>query len=99
MSLLEKVKMDIITFLGDFLASQAKISAPAARGLLKLAIKDELGPYKPFNQINYNELKDTIRNALKSRMDKLGFQDIEGLITLLLNELKNNQSFITMAEV
>jgi hypothetical protein len=99
MSLLEKNKMDIITYLGDFLASLVNISPPAARGLLKLAIKDEIGPFKPFIQINYNELKATIRNALKSRMDKLGFQNTEGLISLMLNELRDNQSFITMAKV
>ena len=99
MSLLEKNKMDIITYLGDFLASLVNISPPAARGLLKLAIKDELGPFTPLNQGNYNDMKDTIQNALKNRMDDLGFKNIEGLITLMLNELRDKQSFITMAEV
>ncbi len=99
MSLQKSNKIDIIIFLGDRLASNANISPPAARGLLKLSIKDELGPYKPLNQINYSELKATIRNALKKRLENLGFQDIEGLITLMVTELRDNQSFITMTEV
>ena len=43
--------------------------------------------------------KKVIYKLGKSRMDKLGFQNTEGLITLMLNELRDNQSFITMAKV
>ena len=42
--------MEIYNYLGDILADKIKISPPAARGLIKLAIKDELGSFKPLIQ-------------------------------------------------
>lgn len=47
--------MDIIKHLGSKLAESINISAPASRGLIKLAIKDEISPFKPLNQITFNE--------------------------------------------
>ena len=50
--------MEIIRYLGDKLAEQMSISSPAARGLIKLSIKDELGPFKALTKINYFCLGD-----------------------------------------
>ena len=63
--------MDIIKHLGSKLAELINISAPAGRGLIKLAIKDELGPFRPLNQVTFNEFKNTIENSLKKRLIKL----------------------------
>ena len=41
--------MTIITHLGDKLVTLISISAPAARGLIKLALKDELGLFRKVN--------------------------------------------------
>ncbi|MFX1276802.1 MAG: hypothetical protein ACFFBP_15895 [Promethearchaeota archaeon] len=88
--------MTIINYLSDILAKKINISPSATRGLIKLSIKDQLGPYFDFNQVTYLDLKYSIENALKERLVRLKFDNIEDLIALLLLELKENQSLITM---
>ncbi len=91
--------MEIINYLGKILAEKINVSPPAARGLIKLSIKDELDPFRPLNQINFNELKKVIENALKERLKKLKIPVYEIIIALMLKELTDNQSLITMANV
>jgi len=91
--------MDIIEHLGSRLAELISISAPAARGLIKLAIKDEVGPFKPLNQITFNEFKDTIENSLKKRLEILEISTFELIIKYLVRELTNYQSLITIGGV
>ncbi len=91
--------MEIIKYLGNQLSKKINISPPAARGLLKLAIKDELGPFKPLNQINFNDLKSVIENTLSLRLKKLEIPNSEILVEYLLHQLTKNQSLITMAGV
>jgi hypothetical protein len=80
--------LTIITHLGDKLASLISISAPAARGLIKLAIKDEFGPFRQYPQINFEEYKSILEN--------LNVSDIDYIINQMLDELTIKQSLITM---
>ena len=91
--------MEIIKFLGDKLANKINISPPAARGLLKLAIKDELGPFKPISEINFNDFKSIMKNSLRLRLIKLDIPNNDILIEYMLYYLTKNQSLITMARV
>ncbi|MFX0058074.1 MAG: hypothetical protein ACFE85_16320 [Candidatus Hodarchaeota archaeon] len=91
--------MEIIKLLGNELANKISISPPAARGLIKLSIKDELGPFKPLELINYDDLKTTIQNSLKTRLINLDILNSEKIINYLIDELNKNQSLITMAGV
>ena len=91
--------MEIIAYLGNKLAEKIDISPPAARGLLKLSIKDELDPFKPISQITFNELKSVIENALNQRLIKLEISNKDEIIKFMLEELKANQSLITMSKV
>ena len=91
--------MDIIKHLGSRLAELINISAPAARGLIKLAIKDEIGPFKPLNQITFNEFKTTIENSLKKRLKILEISTFELIVQYLIRELTDYQSLITMEGV
>ncbi len=91
--------MEIIKYLGNILAQKINVSPPAARGLLKLSIKDELGPFKQLSQVNYNDLKLVIENAMKKRLINLDIQNTDSLISYMLDELNNHQSLITMAGV
>ena len=91
--------MEIIKFLGDKLANKINISPPAARGLLKLAIKDELGPFKPISEINFNDFKSVMKNSLRLRLIKLDIPNIDILIEYMLYHLTKNQSLTTMARV
>ena len=85
--------------MGDLLAQKINISPPAARGLIKLPIKDELGPFKPYNQIDFEDLKKTCENSLKRRLLKLKVQECESILDYILDELTLNQSLITIGGV
>ena len=91
--------MEIINTLGNKLSKEIEISPPAARGLIKLAIKDEIGPFKPYNQINFKELESTILNSLKNRLLKLDLKNIDIIIDHIKKELIDKQSLITMSSV
>ena len=91
--------MELIKALGDVLANKINISPTAARGLIKLAIQDELGPFTSLNNISFTHMQKTIQNSLKSRLDHLAVQNIEDITESLLNHLKEFQSLITMANV
>ncbi len=69
------------------------------RGLLKLAIKDELGPFKPISEINFSDFKSVIKNSLSLRLIKLDIPNIDILIEYMLEHLTKNQSLVTMVRV
>ncbi|MBN1803186.1 MAG: hypothetical protein JW891_16870 [Candidatus Lokiarchaeota archaeon] len=91
--------MEIIKYLGDIIARRIGISPTAARGLLKLSIKDELGPFTDFETINYENLYRVICRSLKKRLVKLEISFYEEIIRLMIDELTKNQSLITMGGV
>ena len=91
--------MEIINILGNKLSNEIEISPPAARGLIKLAIKDEIGPFKPYNQIIFKEYESAILNSLKNRLLKLELKNVEKIIKHIKNELIEKQSLITMSNV
>jgi hypothetical protein len=91
--------VEVIKYLGFNLAEYIMISPPGARGLIKLAIKDDLGPFKPFQQISYKELKMVIENALKKRLQKLEIKAIDKIIEEMLALLARYQSLIVMENI
>jgi hypothetical protein len=91
--------MEIINYLADKLAVLLGISPPAARGLIKLSIKDELGPFIELKRINYNDLRNVLKNSLKKRLVTLKISKYVFIVNNLLNELEMNQSLITMEGV
>ena len=91
--------MEISRYLGDKLAEQMSISPPVARGLIKLSIKDELGPFKALDTINYNDYITVLNNSFKKRLIKLEVSNFEDIVDYLLEKLELNQSLITIAGV
>jgi len=91
--------VDIIYYLGNILANRINISPTASRGLIKLSIKDELGPFIKFELVKFEDLKNAINNSLRIRLTRLNVQDFGEIIGILLKELTDNQSLITMANV
>lgn len=91
--------MELIKLLGNKLAEKINVSSPAGRGLIKLAIKDELGPFKPLNQLEFIDFKNTITNSLKIRLEKLEISSTREIIDLLLENLTKNQSLIIIGGV
>ena len=93
------IEVDIIYYLGNVLASRINISPTASRGLLKLSVKDELGPFTKFELVKFDNLKNVVNNSLRARLTKLNILDLDDVIQNLLKELTDNQSLITMANV
>ena len=91
--------MEILNILAEFIAKEINISPPAARGLLKLSIKDQIGPFKPLNQINFRDLKNTINSSLKTRLINLDVSNVNLLIENLIQQLIDKQSLIPMTKI
>ena len=90
--------IEIIWFLGNKLSKKIDMSPAAARGMIKLAIQDELGPNKFIEKkLNYDVLKIVIQGSLKKRMMKLNPRNLEHLVQFLNVQLIKGQSLITMA--
>ena len=91
--------MEIIKYLGEKLSEKVNISPPAARGLLKLAIKDEIGPFKPYFKLKLEDFELVITNSLKIRLINLNFQKSENIVQYLIDELNKAQSLITLGKI
>jgi len=91
--------MQIINHLAEVLSKKINISATASRGLIKLAIKDEIGPFMPLNIIGLKEYKAIIHSSLKRRLQNLNVENIEEIIELLLDELITHQSLVLMEKI
>ena len=91
--------MLIINYMGDVLSKMIGISPSASRGLIKLSIKEEVGPFKPISDIGLKEYQDTINNSLKKRLQDLKISNFEEIVNLLLKQLITHQSLITMEKI
>ncbi|MBN1801825.1 MAG: hypothetical protein JW891_09985 [Candidatus Lokiarchaeota archaeon] len=67
--------------------------------MLKLSIKDELGPFIDFKKVSWNDLFRVINSSFKNRLIKLEISKYQEIINLLNDELTKNQSLITMAGI
>ncbi len=91
--------MNFIEFLGNILSKELEISTYAARGLIKLSIKDEFGPFFPLDKITYKLIRKVIKNSLFFRMKRLEVFRFEEIRNYLLDELVKNQSLITFESI
>jgi len=88
--------VEILNLLASIISKEISISYPAARGLLKLSIIDEFGPFKPLKELKYSDMTSVVNVSLKDRLIELNVGDYKKLILFLTNELKNNQSLFTI---
>ncbi len=91
--------MEIIFYLANILADKINISPAASRGLIKLAIKDEFGPFKPLNQLNFSDFKNVLLHSLQNRLLKLEVKDVNKIVDFLVSELTTHQSLIIIGGV
>ena len=64
-----------------------------------LRVIEELGPFKPLEQVNYKDFKSTIENSLKNRLLKLEVKETQVIIEILLDKLNKFQSLISMSTI
>ena len=91
--------MEIIKYLTMVLSKEIFISPAGARGLLKLFIKDLLGPFYEISKLNYTDLSLVITKSLGKRLFNLEIQNVNQIIALLITELNKNQSLITIERI
>ncbi len=90
---------EIINILGDALAKKIGLSTPASRGLIKLAIMDEHGPFKSIDTLNFDDFALVIKNSLHERLSNLEIQNLDNIIKKLHLTLIKNQSLISISKV
>ncbi|MHA2182176.1 MAG: hypothetical protein ACXAAH_12220 [Promethearchaeota archaeon] len=91
--------MEMIKYLSIILSKEINLTPSASGGLIRLAIKDEIGPFKPIQQLELKDYKASCENALKHRLKKLKVNNIDQIIERIVNDLIQNQSLITMEKV
>ena len=91
--------MEMIKYLSTILSEQVNLSPSASGGLIRLAIKDEIGPFKPTKQLTLNDYQTSCENALRRRLSNLGVVNIDQIIKCLVIELIRNQSLATMEKI
>ncbi|MHA1931840.1 MAG: hypothetical protein ACW96X_04820 [Promethearchaeota archaeon] len=89
----------MIRYLGNILSEEVNLTPPASAGLIRLAIKDEFGPFKLIGHLDFKDYKKSCENALKDRLKKLGVENIDQIIERIIDELIQHQSLITMEQV
>ncbi len=82
-----------VSFLGEKLAIEINIEPIAGKGLIRLAIKDDLGEAQ---DINIQKLRKVIKNGLKNRLEKINVENVNSVITKLDSLLISNQSLFTI---
>lgn len=82
-----------VSFLGEKLASEINIDPIAGKGLIRLAIKDDLGES---HDINIQKLRNVIQNGLKKRLERIDIENVNLIIKKLDNLVVTNQSIFTI---
>ncbi|MBD3255878.1 MAG: hypothetical protein GF383_12350 [Candidatus Lokiarchaeota archaeon] len=91
--------MEIINFLGGLISKNLDISPPAGRGLIKLAIKDELGPFSDHLKMSIEKYVIVIKNSLKIRLHALKIKNSSSITKFLIDKLIKSQSLLTLGAI
>jgi len=62
--------MKMIKYYSIILSEEMSLSSSASGGLIRLAIKDEIDPFKPTEQLDLKDYKSSCENALKKDFKK-----------------------------
>jgi hypothetical protein len=81
-------------YLTNILSEELQLTPPASAGLIRLAIKDQFGPFKPIEQLNLKDYKIICNNSLKERLQKIKVINAENIIERIEIQLIQNQSLI-----
>ena len=90
---------DIITFLGEKLSKKINKELMPTKGFLRLAIKDQFGMDVKIKNLTYQDFKKVFQTTLKKRLKAIEVSNLDEIIEYLTNELKNNQSLLTMMSI
>lgn len=82
--------------MGKIISRELNISPPAARGIIKLSIKDEFGPFKPLRELKYSDMLLVVNNSLRRRFITLKIKNCEQILSTLRKELNENQSLFSL---
>ena len=88
--------MNPIIYFGDLLSAKINKDKNVGQGLILYAIQDEVGN---IDTINFDVLKRSFQNSLKSRLEKVGVRNTNNISDEMVKELINKQSLLTMSAV
>ncbi|MFX0023055.1 MAG: hypothetical protein ACFE9S_12080 [Candidatus Hermodarchaeota archaeon] len=96
---MKRSQTEMFRYLCNILSEELHLTPPASAGLIRLAIKDQFGPFKPIEQLNFKDYKEICNNALKDRLVRIKVHNIEQIIERIVIQLVQNQSLIIMENV
>ncbi len=96
---MKRSKTEMFRYLSNILSEELNLSPPASAGLIRLAVKDQFGPFKPIEQLNFKDYKTICNNALKERLIRIKVHNIDQIINRIFVQLVQNQSLIIMENV
>jgi hypothetical protein len=87
---------DILDYLSNLLGELISTPAHSAKGLLRLSIKDAFPDKDDAQVMRLSDYHVVFSTALKSRLERVKFKNIDDVISKLTTALTNNQSLLTM---
>lgn len=86
--------MDVVQFFGNIIAKKTGLKRIVCNGMIRLALIDMK---KDPEMYNIQEVKNLINKFLSKRFERVGIENKNELIQLLLLELSKNQSLLIMS--
>ncbi len=89
---------NIISVLGEIIASSINSNITPAKGLIRLSIKYEY-PNQGNNPLTYDQMVNVIKNSIVKRLKGLGITNINDISNELVKTTTKLQSLFTMSPI
>ncbi|MBN2152776.1 MAG: hypothetical protein JW839_15095 [Candidatus Lokiarchaeota archaeon] len=87
--------MDLVNFLGDYLAKLIGKPSNAVKGLILISIQSQFSDDAIYI-FRLNQIMEVINGTLKARLMALNIPDVDGIVTALSEKIVNEQSVLLM---
>jgi N-formylglutamate amidohydrolase len=90
---------DILDYISTLLGGLITTPIAAAKGLLRLSIKDAFPDKEDANDLRLEDFHAVFDTALRTRLERVKFKKVDDIIAKLHSSLASNQSLLTMMRV
>ncbi|GAB4324646.1 MAG: hypothetical protein Kow0069_30340 [Promethearchaeota archaeon] len=89
------VPVDLVSYFAGILSEKINKELPICKGLIRGAMRDELGEVFP-PVVNYHQFRRAMARRLPGRLNKLSVAQPEEVTRALLRELADKQALFTV---
>jgi hypothetical protein len=90
--------VDLVSYLGDYLAKLIGKSPSAVKGLILLSIQSELGEGVIY-VMKLKQISTVINGALKRRLESMGIDKVGEIVNNLSSKMIEDQSLLMMLAI